>query len=143
MSSPRRVLLIIETSKVYGRGLLDGIGRYAMTHGQLDAGRRGTGPRRKSLSRLLRSWTGDGILSSAAPVGPWCKRSAAKSVPAIDTNSAVIGHGFPLVYADENRVGRAWQRPIFSNVGFSHFGFCSLERAALGSSGVAKPTFAK
>ena len=43
MSSPRHVMLIIETSKIYGRGLLDGIGRYAMPHGQwsLDVEERG------------------------------------------------------------------------------------------------------
>ena len=30
----KRILLLIETSKAYGRALLEGIGRYAETHGR-------------------------------------------------------------------------------------------------------------
>lgn len=124
MATPRRVLLIIETSKVYGRGLLDGIGRYAMAHGQwsLDVEERGID---EEPSRLLRSWKGDGIIFrgiSRAMVNALRR----KRVPAVDTNSAVVGHGFPLVYADENQVARC-AATHFLERRFQHLAFCSVE----------------
>ena len=58
----RQVLLLIETSHAYGRGLIDGITGYAQTHGpwSIIFEERGiTDP----LPRWLRRWRGDGILS--------------------------------------------------------------------------------
>jgi LacI family transcriptional regulator len=126
MSPPRRVLLAIETSKVYGRGLLDGIGRYAMAHGRwsLDVEERGLD---EVPLRLVRAWRGDGILfrsTSRAIV----QAIRSKKIPAVDTNSAVIGHGFPLVYTDENRVAEL-AATHFLERRFRHFGFCSVETA--------------
>lgn len=124
MSSPRRVMLIIETSKVYGRGLLDGIGRYAMPHGQwsLDVEERGLD---EEPSRLLRSWKGDGIIfrSTSRAMVAAIRR---KRVPAVDTNTAVVGHGFPLVYADDNRIAQC-AVTHFLERRFQHFAFCSVE----------------
>jgi LacI family transcriptional regulator len=117
-------MLIIETSKVYGRGLLDGIGRYAMAHGQwvLDVEERGLD---EKPSRLLRSWEGDGIIfRSTSPTMVQTIRR--KRIPAVDTNSAVVGHGFPLVYADENRVAQL-AATHFLERRFQHFAFCSVE----------------
>ena len=126
MSSPHRVMLIVETSKVYGRGLLDGIGRYAMAHGRwlLDVEERGLA---EEPSRLLRSWKGDGIIfrSTSRAMVQAIRR---KRVPAVDTNSAVVGHGFPLVYADENRVAQL-AVTHFLERRFQHFAFCSVEKA--------------
>ena len=126
MSSPRRIMLIVETSKVYGRGLLDGIGRYAMTHGRwvLDVEERGL---YEESSRLLRSWHGDGIIfrSTSRAMVQAIRR---KRVPAVDTNSAVIGHGYPLVYADENRIAQL-AVTHFLERRFKHFAFCGMEQA--------------
>lgn len=123
MSKLRQVMLVIETSKVYGRGLLDGIGRYAMTHGRwsLSVEERGIDER---PSRLLRAWNGDGIIfrsTSRAMV----QAVGRKGVPAIDTNSAVVGHGFPLVYADEDRIAQL-AATHFLERRFQHLGFCSV-----------------
>ena len=124
MSSVRHVMLIVETSKVYGRGLLDGIGRYAMAHGQwsLYVEERGLD---EEPSRLLRSWKGDGIIfrSTSRAMVQAIRR---KGVPAVDTNSAVIGHGFPLVYADEDHIARL-AVTHFLERRFEHFAFCSVE----------------
>ena len=61
MPNTRRIVLLIETSKVYGRCLLEGIGRYAETHGRwsMYVQERGLGER---LPTWLRSWRGDGII---------------------------------------------------------------------------------
>jgi LacI family transcriptional regulator len=124
MGTPRRVLLIIETSKVYGRGLLDGIGRYAMAHGQwsLDVEERGID---EEPSRLLRSWKGDGIIFRGISRG-MVHAIRRKRVPAVDTHSTVVGHGFPLVYADENQVAQC-AATHFLERRFQHFAFCSVE----------------
>lgn len=124
MSPVRHVMLMIETSKVYGRGLLDGIGRYAMAHGQwsLHVEERGLD---EEPSRLLRSWKGDGIIfrSTSRALVQAVRR---KRVPAVDTNSAVVDHGFPLVYADENRIAQL-AVSHFLERRFQHFGFCAVD----------------
>jgi LacI family transcriptional regulator len=124
MSSLRHVTLIIETSKVYGRGLLDGIGRYAMAHGQwaLYVEERGL---EEEASRLLRSWRGDGIVfrSTSRAMVQAIRR---KGVPAVDTNSAVVGHGFSLVYADEQRIAQL-AVTHFLERHFPHFAFCTID----------------
>jgi LacI family transcriptional regulator len=124
MSSMRHVMLIVETSKVYGRGLLDGIGRYAMAHGQwsLYVEERGL---EEEPSSLLRSWKGDGIVfrSTSRAMVQAIRR---KGVPAVDTNSAVVGHGFPLVYADENRIAQMAVMHFLERH-FTHFAFCAIE----------------
>lgn len=126
MSSLRHVMLIIETSKVYGRGLLDGIGRYAMAHGQwsLYVEERGL---EEEPSRLLRRWKGDGIIfrSTGRAMVQAIRR---KGVPAVDTNSAVLGHGFPLVYADEDRIAQLAVTHFLERQ-FEHFAFCSIDQS--------------
>ena len=78
-------------------------------------------------SRLLRSWKGDGIIfrsTSRAMVGAIRR----KCVPAVDTNSAVVGHGFPLVYADENRIAQCAVTHFLERQ-FQHFAFCLVEES--------------
>jgi len=124
MRPPRHVLLLVETSKVYGRGLLDGIGRYAMAHGQwsLRVEERGLD---KGPSRLLRAWQGDGIIFRSTDEAT-VQAIRRKRVPAVDTNSAVVGHGFPLVYADEDRIAQL-AVTHFLERRFQHFGYCAIE----------------
>ena len=57
-----QVLLLIETSRAYGRGLVEGIARYAEEHGpwSIYFDERGL---RDPLPRWLKNWHGDGIIS--------------------------------------------------------------------------------
>ena len=124
--SARRVLLLIETSKIYGRMLLKGIGRYALTHGRwsMCVDERGLFDRQPDW---LRHWRGDGVIfrsNGRAMVDAIC----ATGLPAVDTNSAVVDHGFPLAYPDERAVARV-AVAHFAERGFRHFAFCSMERA--------------
>jgi LacI family transcriptional regulator len=125
MSSLRHVMLLVETSKVYGRGLLDGIGRYAMAHGEWSLFIEERGLAEEPL-RLLRSWKGDGIIFRSTNRA-MVRAIRRKGVPAVDTNSAVIRHGFPLVYADENRIAQL-AATHFLERHFEHFAFCSIEK---------------
>jgi LacI family transcriptional regulator len=65
MTKPPRiphVLLLVETSLAYGRGVVEGIGRYALEHGpwsiQFEARALDSLP-----PRWLKNWRGDGIIS--------------------------------------------------------------------------------
>lgn len=57
-----RVLLLVETSRAYGRGILEGIARYAREHGpgSIRFEDRGLEP---TPSNWLKGWRGDGIIS--------------------------------------------------------------------------------
>jgi LacI family transcriptional regulator len=123
MPDPRHILLMIETSKVYGRGLLQGIGRYAAAHGRWSMY-----VEERSLEAQqplwLRDWEGDGIIfrsHSRSLVDSVCATGA----PAVDTNTAITDHGFPLVYVDETGVAQI-ACEHFLDRRFTHFGFCTL-----------------
>ena len=117
---------MIETSKAYGRGLLTGIGRYATTLGRwtLYVEERALHDRQPSW---LADWKGDGIIfrSFNRTMVDAIRRAG---LPAVDTNSHVTGHGFPLVYADEEAVARV-AIEHFLERGFANFGFCTVEEA--------------
>ncbi len=124
MPAQRHVLLLIETSKVYGRGLLDGIGRYATAHGpwSLSVEERGL---YEAPSSWLRSWRGDGVIFRSTDAA-MVRAVRRLGVPAVDTNSSVVGHGFPLVYADEDRIAQL-AVAHFLERRFQHLAFCSVE----------------
>ncbi|WP_044300937.1 substrate-binding domain-containing protein [Rhodopirellula sallentina] len=124
MTRVPRILLLIETSKAYGRRLLEGIGRYAETHGRwsMYVEERGLHDRQPAW---LKSWQGDGIIfRSMAPSMINAIRTS--NVPAVDTNSKITDHGFPLVYADEQAIARVAVEH-FRGRGFVNVGFCAIE----------------
>jgi LacI family transcriptional regulator len=123
MTEPKRVLLLIETAKAYGRDLLEGIGRYAMAHGHwsLYVEERAL---HDPQPNWLAKWKGDGIIFrsfSAAMVEAiqFC------GVPSVETHSQIAGHGFPLVYADEKTIARI-AVDHFLQRNFQNIGFCSI-----------------
>jgi LacI family transcriptional regulator len=123
MAEPKRVLLIIETAKAYGRDLLEGIGRYAMAHGRwsLYVEERAL---HDPQPNWLAKWKGDGIIfrsfSQAMVEAIQCC-----GVPTVETHSQIVGHEFPLVYADENAIARI-AADHFLQRQFQNIGFCAI-----------------
>ncbi|MBN1590603.1 MAG: DNA-binding transcriptional regulator [Pirellulales bacterium] len=124
MSNSKQVLLLIETSRGWGRDLLEGIGRYAMAHGSwslcvsdyaLDASRHA----------WIGEWKGDGIIfwSPSALTSEAIRRGG---VPAVDTSFAIVDHGFPAVCIDERAVAEM-AVDHFLERQFTNFGFCAIE----------------
>ncbi len=122
----KRVLLIIETSREYGRGLMGGISRYALEHGgwQIHFDDRGL---LEEPSDWLRRWQGDGIISRTAT--PTLARILShKKCPMVEL------HGFGL-YEDKvtsfsevqicNRSIAAMAAGHFLERGFRQIGFYS------------------
>jgi LacI family transcriptional regulator len=128
MSQSRRiphVLLLIETSRAYGRGLVEGIAHYAEKHGpwSIQFEERGlTDP----LPQWLRDWRGDGIISRSMR-----KRDIARLLaterPVVELyayNETV----FPNVRPDETTVARL-AIEHFLDRGLRNFAFFCTNRA--------------
>ena len=118
---PRKVALVIESSREYGRGLLLGIARYAREHGQwsmffcpraLD----------QAAPSWLRRWQGDGILARIE------NRRMARLIldaglPTIDLRRMLPDLGLPHVGADHRAAVTLAMNHLLDR-GFRHFGFC-------------------
>jgi LacI family transcriptional regulator len=124
MADAKHVMLVIETSKVYGRALLEGIGRYARAHGgwSLFVEERGLSERHPTW---LAKWRGDGIIFRST-TREQVAAIQATGLPAVDTNSDVVDHGLPLVYADEAGIAEAAAQHFLER-SFQHFAFCAHE----------------
>jgi LacI family transcriptional regulator len=120
----RRVALLIETSRTYGRDLLHGVKRYAQEHGPwslfVEVRDLETRP-----PVWLRNWDGDGILtrSGSAAIARAVKRAG---VPAVELRSTRRGSTFPFVGVD-NTVVAAMVADHFLERGFRHFGVFALD----------------
>lgn len=124
MADLKHVLLLVETSKAYGRALLEGIGRYADAHGRwlMYVEERAL---YDQPPKWLSEWTGHGIIVRS--VSQKLVEVIQKlGVPAVETNSQIQGHDFPLVYANEQAVA-AIACEHFLERGFEHIGFCTIE----------------
>jgi LacI family transcriptional regulator len=115
--------LLIETSSVYGRRLLEGITRYLRSHRpwsihleqrELD-----------SISpRWLESWRGDGVISrSSSPQVVSALREA--RVAAIDLSDRRPTFGLPRIRNDDRAIGVVAAEHLLER-GFRSFGFCGF-----------------
>jgi LacI family transcriptional regulator len=126
MSRPRRtphVLLLVETSLAYGRGLVEGISRYALEHGpwsvQFEA---------RALDSLppkwLRDWHGDGIISRTLSLKT-ARTLQNTRLPLVE----MLGNpriGVAQVRGDVEMMGQM-AADHFRNNGLRHFGYFSYE----------------
>lgn len=123
----RRVMLIVETSTAFGRGVLAGVGAYAANHGRwsLYVTERGLAD---GCPRWLRWWRGDGIIfRGSTPRMVSLIRGI--GLPAVDTCCVGGEHGLPVVYSDEDEIA-ALAAEHFLQRGFRHFGFCATVRGS-------------
>ena len=125
----RRIALLIETSRTYGRDLLRGVKRYSQ---EQDSKRHGAWSLFVEVRDLesrppawLKNWDGDGILtrSGNAAIAAAVKRA---SVPAVELRSTRRGSSFPFVGVDNESVARM-VADHFLERGFRHFGVFALD----------------
>jgi LacI family transcriptional regulator len=117
------VALLIETSRAYGRGLLQGINGYLRDHGPWSIYFQPHGLEMPP-PRWLRHWHGDGILARIEDhqMGETIRQT---NLPAIDLRYSVPNLGLPHVGLDNKTVvGLAFQH--LTDCGFRQFGFCGL-----------------
>ncbi len=117
----RQVAVLIESSRGYGRGLIEGIGRYSREHGDwyiffepraLDA-----------LPSWLDHWRGDGILSRV-PTREMAQAVQAKGVPVVQLLLTPTDI-HPMVRSDPESVARLAFTHLWEK-GLRQFGWCGL-----------------
>ena len=116
----RRVAILVETSRAYGRGLLDGVARYNRERGNWLTYfvPQGLGD---SPPAWLSEWKGDGILArienrrAARVIG-------AAGVPVVNLRGTMSGLPFPFIGADNRAVARLGAEHLLGR-GFRQFGF--------------------
>jgi LacI family transcriptional regulator len=125
MPRPPHVALLIETSRAYGRSILQGVVRYLRGHGLWSVYIQPHGLE-SPPPRWLKGWHGDGILARIND------RTMARAVrqtglPAVDLRFTVPNLGLPAVGIDNQAVVRlAYQH--LCDCGFRQVGFCGLPR---------------
>ena len=122
----RRVALLIESSRAYGRGLMRGIAGYVRDHGHWSV-------RHQELSidanppRWLAKWNGDGILVRME-TSEMARVIEDLGLPAVDLRCWRSVTGVPGFDADDASIVRLAMEHLRKR-GFSQFGFCGFEGA--------------
>ncbi len=130
MTTPPKVVLLIESSRASGRALLCGIANYAHHNGPWSFYWEPRGLERRRP--LLRAIEADGIILRDVEQVP---EALDCGLPAV-----VIGHqqaefpGLVNVVVDSESVGRMGAEHLLQ-CGFKHFGFCGYTKTALNNSG--------
>ncbi len=122
-----RVVLLIESSRAYGRGVLHGIAEYVRLHGPWEVylPERGLGD---DPPPWLRGWKGDGLIARVE------NQKIARVIqnlqlPTVDLRGmARIELGLPLINTDNEMVAKL-AFGHFQERGFRHFAFCGFPGA--------------
>ncbi|HYG73670.1 MAG TPA: DNA-binding transcriptional regulator [Planctomycetota bacterium] len=121
----KKVALLIESSRGYGRGLLEGVSRYMREHGTwsvfFQERRRGDPP-----PDWLRGWKGDGVIARIED-RRLIRAILKLGLPAIDLRG-LIPLKIPLIETDDRAVVACAVEHLCER-GFRHFGFCGFPGA--------------
>lgn len=116
--------LLIETSRVYGRGLLTGVGQYHRLHGpwsiEFDEG-----DLLETVPDWFKSWRGDGVIARVKTY-EMAKAIAKLKVPAVDLYGCLPDIKMPQLRSDAEAVGRLAAQHLLER-GFRHFAFCGQD----------------
>ncbi len=119
----RRVAILIEWSRAFGRGLIEGVARYTREHEHwsLDFEPRGF----EAPPPWLADWQGDGILARL-PSRALASAVLAKQVPVVDLFGTCTESGFPHVAGDNAQVAQLAFDHLWEQ-GFRQFAYCGLQ----------------
>src|SRR5262245_4208875 len=123
----RHVAILIETSRAFGRGLIDGVAHYARQHGRWSMYLEPHGLD-DPPPKWLRGWKGDGVL---ARVNDRRMTEAVREcgLPALDLRGALpqVDTKMPLVGTNTESIVRLVLEHFLGR-GIRHFGFCGVPR---------------
>lgn len=119
----RRVAVLIESSRAYGRGLLRGVARYNREHGHWSVYLQPHGLDHPPPPWLKR-WRGDGIL---VRIGDrrMLRAVLETGLPTVDLRGVVPGLGVPFIGVDNRAVAHLAADHLVEH-GIRKFGFCGL-----------------
>ncbi len=117
------VLLIVETAMVFGRGVLEGIGRFVMENPswtvQLDLRELQVAP-----PAWLREWNGDGIISrSTTP--EMADMVLKRGIPTVNLTDIYGDQRIPYIWNDHAEIGAMAAEHLVQR-GLKQFGFCGF-----------------
>ncbi len=119
----RRVALLIESSRAYGRGLFLGVAKFAREHHEWSV-QSEEWKWTDALPAWLKHWQGDGIIARVET-----PRMAAfirkLGVPAVDLRGSVKSFGLPLIDTDDGQVATLAAEHLLDR-GFRHYAFCGF-----------------
>lgn len=125
-AAPTRVALLIESSRAFGRGVLEEIAeclrerRWMITYQE--------GGLSELLPEWLESWEGDGIIARIED-RRIAQALVRKRVPVVDLRGVCPISGVPVVTTDDAEIARLAAAHLRS-CGFRHFAYCGYEGAA-------------
>ncbi|MBX3426179.1 MAG: DNA-binding transcriptional regulator [Pirellulales bacterium] len=120
---PKRVILLIESSRAYGRDCLLGVADYVRAHGgwRVLQVERGLGER---LPAGLADWQGDGVIARIESE-PIAEQIARLGLPTVDLRGAFHPPRGAMFDADHEAIARL-AAEHFLHRGFRHFAYCGF-----------------
>jgi LacI family transcriptional regulator len=121
-----RVALLIESSRVYGRGLLLGVAKYVREHGRWSIFLQ-----ERSLGdfspKWLEDWEGDGIIARVENEN-MANAIHRLGLPAVDLRNLLPNLRMPSVHTDDAVTANLAAEHLLER-GFRHFAFCGFDGA--------------
>jgi LacI family transcriptional regulator len=119
----RRVALLIESSRAYGRGLFLGIAKFVREHHEWSV-QSEEWKWTDAFPAWLKNWGGDGIIArvETPKMAAFIKQLG---VPAVDLRGSVSGFGLPLIDTDDRKVANLAAEHLMDR-GFRHYAFCGF-----------------
>jgi len=124
MAKIPKVILLIETARAFGRGLLRGITKYSCIHGPWVFYRQSERPE-NTLPRL-KNWGADGMIMHAT------RDVKIEKILFMGIPTIICPHvkgpiqGFPNIVGDDDAIGRIAVEYLLER-GFRNFGFCGFD----------------
>jgi LacI family transcriptional regulator len=119
----RRVALLIESSRAYGRALFLGIAKFVREHHEWSVQSeewKWTDP----LPGWLNHWDGDGVIGRVE-TPEMAARLRQLGVPVVDVRGSVSDVGLPLIDTDDRKVAELAAEHLMDR-GFRHYAFCGF-----------------
>jgi LacI family transcriptional regulator len=119
----RRVALIIESSRAYGRGLFLGVAKFVREHHEWSV-QSEEWKWTDAFPVWLSKWDGDGVIArvETPEMAAFIRRLG---LPAVDVRGSVGGIGLPLIDTDDRKVANLAAEHLM-NRGFRHYAFCGF-----------------
>ena len=129
MQEKRKVLLMMETSRKYGRSILRGIAKYSRTHGPWIFYRRApfywdSGVKEVTLDQLLKLGI-NGVILREQREQEQTDRILAEGLPTIVSPYRELFEGLPNIVTDDTAIG-AMAAEYLLHRGFKKFAYCGF-----------------
>jgi LacI family transcriptional regulator len=136
--APLRIAVLIESSRAFGRGVLQGLAEclQARRHWMVYYQEGGLG---ELLPGWFEDWQGDGVIARIED-RRMARALARKRIPVVDIRGRLALPGIPVVKSDHAEIGQLTAEHLLER-GFRQFAYCGYEGAEYSS--VRRDAFAR